>query len=272
MNQLLKRLRLAAAVLAAVLTFGTVGFWQVEGMALYDSLYFSVVTVATVGYGDLHPVTPAGKLLAIVLIITGVGTFLGVVANGTELLLARRQEGVRREKMNMVVGLFFAEIGTELLRIFAATDPQARELGGALDIDGRWDSRRFSKSVTALGGFALTVDPSELDLEKLRSFFKIKSELLLRLLENPNLAEHDEFTNMMRAVFHLKAELFSRDDLTGLPDSDVSHIGGDADRAYGPLTKAWLEHMRYLKDNYPYLYSLAVRTNPFHGETSAVVT
>ena len=46
--------------------------------------------MATVGYGDIHPVTASGKLLAILIIITGVGTFLGVIANTTELMLNRK--------------------------------------------------------------------------------------------------------------------------------------------------------------------------------------
>jgi len=51
----------------------------------------------------------------------------------------------------------------------------------------------------------------------------------------------------------------------------VDHLGGDVARIYGQLARHWLDHMKYLKDRYPYLFSLAVRTNPFDPEASAVV-
>jgi voltage-gated potassium channel len=46
-----------------------------ENRSFVDAFYYIIVTMATVGYGDIVPTTPAGKILAIVLIITGVGTF-----------------------------------------------------------------------------------------------------------------------------------------------------------------------------------------------------
>ncbi len=59
------------------------GFSQLEGASLVVPLYFTVVTITTVGYGDLHPATMAGKMLAIFPIVTGVGTFTAALASGT---------------------------------------------------------------------------------------------------------------------------------------------------------------------------------------------
>ena len=58
------------------------------------------------------------------LIITGVGTFLGVVANATEILLSKREKKIREQKLNMVVGMFFSELGTKILSYFTKYDPQ----------------------------------------------------------------------------------------------------------------------------------------------------
>ena len=74
----------------------------IEDRSLTDSLYFIIVTIATVGYGDVHPVTPLGKLFTVILIILGVGTFLGVIANVTEMMLSKREKRVRME--NKVMG------------------------------------------------------------------------------------------------------------------------------------------------------------------------
>ena len=45
----------------------------------------------------------------------------------------------------------------------------------------------------------------------------------------------------------------------------------DMNRAYRLLLLEWLEHMNHLQEDYPYLFSLAVRTNPFNPEASVIV-
>src|SRR5512141_2724001 len=96
------RLQIFLGLLFVIMLTGTLGFMKLEGLSLTDAVYFSIVTVATVGYGDITPVTQTGKILAIILIITGVGTFLGVVANSTDMLLNKREKALRKEKLNMV--------------------------------------------------------------------------------------------------------------------------------------------------------------------------
>lgn len=271
MTSIAKNLRYLGLLLIAILLTGTVGFSILEGMSLLNALYFSVATVATVGYGDIHPVTPQGKILAVLIIIVGVGTFLGVMANGTEFLLEKRQKEERREKLNMVVGLFFAEIGFELLRHLARADAECGDVRATLAVKGNWTDKDYAQARKALEQLCMKIDPGLVRFEELKEFLNRKSDLLLRILENPSLSEHGSFTDIIRAVFHLKAELVERESFGNLPPSDLSHLALDAERGYRPLTLAWLHHLQYLKKNYPYLYSLAVRTNPFLPSPDPVV-
>jgi hypothetical protein len=94
---------------------------------------------------------------------------------------------------------------------------------------------------------------------------------LLGLLENPNLLEHESFTDLLWAVFHLTEELGCRTDLKNLPDTDYAHLSGDIKRVYILLISEWLAYMKHLKDTYPYLFSLSVRTNPFDPNASVEV-
>jgi len=255
-----------------VMVFGTLGFVLVEDRSLMDALYFNIVTLATVGYGDIHPVTGWGKLLSVVIIVLGVGTFLGVVASTTELVMEKKIKRARLEKMNMVIGVFFSEVGTRLLSIFAECDPGVPSLSPTLSINGAWTHSDFMQGGRALKAYEYHLEIEKADLEELRRFLGGKRDMLVNLLENPILLEHEVFTDLLRAVFHLIEELAYRDDLKSSPESDLSHLGGDMARVYRLLAGQWLSYMRYLKDNYPYLFSLAVRTNPFSPDASPVVT
>jgi hypothetical protein len=94
---------------------------------------------------------------------------------------------------------------------------------------------------------------------------------MVSMLENPYLFEHDTFTELMQALFHLTEELRVRERLIDLPDTDYDHLSSDINRVYGLLVREWLLYMKYLKSNYPYLFSLAMRTNPFDVNASPIV-
>ncbi len=108
------------------------------------------------------------------------------------------------------------------------------------------------------------------NLKDLKQFLIGKRNFLVRLLENPALLEHESFTGLLRAVFHLTEELEFRKDLDSLPDSDYGHIRVDLERVYVRLFEAWLDYMKYMKNHHPYLYSLAMRTNPFDATPSVL--
>jgi len=99
-----------------------------------------------------------------------------------------------------------------------------------------------------------------------------KRDFLARLLENPVLVEHEEFTEVLLSVFHLTDELTSREELRDLPRSDIEHLVGDISRAYRLLIEQWFMYLRHVKAQYPYLYSLAVRKNPFDEDATPVVS
>jgi len=67
--------RLLALLILALHALGTVGYALIEGWSLWDAFYMTVITITTVGYGEVHPLSPAGQAFTVVLLLTGVGTF-----------------------------------------------------------------------------------------------------------------------------------------------------------------------------------------------------
>jgi len=271
MDELKSRLRVFLVVLLVVVVLAILGLMIIEDLSLPDALYFTIVTVATVGYGDIHPATLGGKILAVVLIITGVGTFLGVLANATEIMLNRRERKARIEKLNMVINLFFSEIGNRLLTYFVGLDPQAASLRKYLVVTNNWSAADFLKVSQLLKNHKYNIDIEKVPQEELNTFFDGKVDFLLRLLENPALLERESFTETIRAVYHFRDELLLRQDISQIPESDKKHLAGDIKRAYRLLALQWLDYMSYLKNNYPYIFSLAMRINPFDPNASPIV-
>ena len=81
-----------------LLVTGTIVYSILEGWSPLDSLYFSVVTLATVGYGDLHPVTDLGKAFTIVYILTGVGVLVVFASRVVNTMVDRRSEVVHERR------------------------------------------------------------------------------------------------------------------------------------------------------------------------------
>jgi hypothetical protein len=186
-------------------------------------------------------------------------------------LLNEREKRALLEKMNMVIGTFYNEVGTELLGRFAGFDVNPGQTSQDLIIKGNWREQDFVAAVQRVKGYDLKVDSQTGDLEDLRQFMIGKRDFLLRMLENPNLLEHDTFTDLLWAVFHLSDELAHRQSVYGLPEADYAHLSVDIKRAYALVICEWVQYMRHLKESYPYLFSLAVRTNPLDSEASPVL-
>lgn len=178
-------------------------------------------------------------------------------------LLKIREKRAMLKKMNMVIGAFFSEVGTRLLKSFPDFDVHYEKIRENLIITNDWSEREFSDVRNRLKSYDYKIDSQKGDLESLKSFLLDRRDFLLGLLENPNLLEHESFTDLLWAVFHLTEELANRSDVKQLSVTDYVHLSGDIKRAYVLLISEWLAYMKHLKDNYPYLFSLSVRTNPF---------
>jgi hypothetical protein len=188
-----------------------------------------------------------------------------------EHILEAKQKEATAHKLNMVLGVFFNEVGNPLVKHFLPLETDNPTILEHLRVKADWPLKTFVQARKLLKDFNYKVDAARLDLLALRDFLTQKRTFLMLLLENPNLLEHEQITDMLWAIFHLTEELIARRDLRHLGARDLEHLSGDSKRAFVQLILEWIEYMKHLKVDYPYLYSLAVRINPFDPGAAAEV-
>jgi voltage-gated potassium channel len=83
----LRNLRVLVAVLLLLVAAGTAGFHFIEGWSWFDGLYMVVTTFTTIGYGEVHPLSPLGRIFNIFLILMGVGNVFLIIGAVTQSVL-----------------------------------------------------------------------------------------------------------------------------------------------------------------------------------------
>ncbi|NTW28551.1 MAG: hypothetical protein HGA39_04205 [Coriobacteriia bacterium] len=188
-------------------------------------------------------------------------------------LLRERERRALLQKLNMVIGAFFSEIGGELLGRIAGADRNLASVRDDLIPRSTWTPTHYALARQALARHKPSIDVTACDLHELKEMLVRHRQFVLGLLGNQALLDHQAFTELLWAITHLAEELQARQSLENLPEADAAHIAVDIRRAYNLLTSQWLDYMSHLQAQYPFLFSLAVRLNPFdpeaHPEISA---
>ena len=100
----LRRLRIVAATFLSVIVLGVLGYMNVAGMDFGQALYMTVITISTVGYGEVVPLDPAGRWLTVTLIIAGVGSVsYGAVTTAEFVVEGHLGQYIERRRMQRAI-------------------------------------------------------------------------------------------------------------------------------------------------------------------------
>ena len=121
-------------------------------------------------------------------------------------ILTSRELKNRMQKLNMVIGVFFSEIGTELIAFVTDFDGKYEELRGHLQFSTEWKSEDFKRAQEIVRQHRAEVTVDEGDLKNLKNLLHDNRDFLIALLQNPNLLENESFTNLLWALFHMAEE------------------------------------------------------------------
>jgi len=102
-----KKFAWAVILLATILIAGTFGYWLLEGrqVSLLDCLYMTVITVATIGYGEIVGADPGGRVFTMIIAVLGIGVLAYIVTNVTALIVeGEMTKSFRRQRMEKAAG------------------------------------------------------------------------------------------------------------------------------------------------------------------------
>ena len=98
MSHPFRRLLPALTFLAAIAVVGVLGYTYLEKWPLLDSVYMIVITLFTVGFEEVHPLSPAGRIFTIFIIVGGVGSAIYAAGQVVEIIVAGEMSGYRRRR------------------------------------------------------------------------------------------------------------------------------------------------------------------------------
>ncbi|MEO5841649.1 MAG: potassium channel protein [Acidimicrobiales bacterium] len=185
---LVRRLANVFAVMVAVMTVATIGFVVLADYPWFDGLYMSVITLATIGYGEVNPLDTTGRVWAITVIVAGFATFVyaasvlsSVFVSGefTNAVKARRGERMRQQLQGHVIVVGFGRVGRAVVK------GVVNEQRPCIVIDRE---RTLDSSITEAGVVGLIGDASE--ESTLRDAGIERAEAIV-------VAAHDDATNLV---------------------------------------------------------------------------
>lgn len=188
-----------------------------------------------------------------------------IVSIVIDQLLEKREKDEHHRKLNMLIGLFYQELGMRLLKLFAKSDTAYDSLKGQCGITVQWKQKDFKALEAIIQASPRKINIDHVDLNHLGMLLNENKPLMINLIANPSLLEHETFSELLLAVSHLQEELALRQHVQSEhPHYDnLSHLKIDIERAYGCVLIQWVSYVEHLKTDYPFLFATALLTNPY---------
>ena len=189
-----------------------------------------------------------------------------------ERTLTKDEKKNALQKLNISIGVFFNEVGTEALRSFANADSNIENIRDTMIINTSHSNREVEKMKKAALVYISNIDIDKIDLLALKELLTKERTFFIRLLENPMFSQHDTFTKMIQAIFHLQDELRIRATADyEMTEIDRYAIKKDIERVYKYLSYEWIVYLEYTIQAYPYLFLATYVNNPFDSRPRKIL-
>lgn len=261
MRSLSKALGLLVVIMAGSVLVSALVFMMAEDLSPVQALYFTIVTVSTVGYGDIHPKTGLGMILSLIMILGGVGVFTGSVALITNAIVSKRDRNAAKAKVHLLSEIFVRSIGFGLLERFTESNPHAESLRTKLAFSRSWSDKDFEQAKRVLEAADFVIDLETVDVAEWGAYLESQSQVFVILLGSPATSEGLHLTSVFRRTYRLALALrhLSNDTSTEF----AAGLQENLEEVYYDLTLLWLDYMANIVKEFPYATNHLESLNPF---------
>jgi len=180
-----------------------------------------------------------------------------------EKLLSRSRSDEYHGKITMLESVFFSESGCDLLLYLHSCDPNGSQLRERLALDACWGKREYAAAAAFLKRYPFKIDSEKLDFYGIHYHLSTRHAYLLKIIDNPALMEHEDFTDLILDIYLLWEELDGHDDLYSLPPDARARLCELVNSIYTLLTDEWLDNARNIQEHQPARLNKIIQSNPF---------
>lgn len=177
-------------------------------------------------------------------------------------LLEKREKTHFLEKVNMLIGVFYTDLGTTMLSNFVKGDKNISKIVSSKIQTTKWNSACCLQLKEELKNHNFKIDMLSVDITTIRDTLSSNRDLISNLIINENMHEHEGFTEALMSLLHLREEMETRC-CDSIQPFELEHIASDMSHAYKHLSIEWCNYMNYLSTHYPRLFLKALINNPF---------
>lgn len=210
-------------------------------------------------FGDAHHL-----LVVIAEELAFMPIYVFITAVIAERLLTKKEKLEMSRKMNALVGTFFTEMGYEMIKVITNFDGNYYKIKNELIDVEHWNEAKAKHIRTIANSHRYLGPEDNEDIYVIKKLMLDKRQFMLDLMSNSSLIEKDEFSELLLSVNHILEEFRTRGEISDFTEEDLEHLEFDIKRAYSHLINGWVNYMLHLQKEYPYLYVLGLRLNPFN--------
>lgn len=186
-----------------------------------------------------------------------------------EKMLEKHDDEQIRKKMNMLLGVFYQESGNKLLSMMVDADKCIDDVNN-VEVCFTWTKDNYLKLANKIKNHNHKLLIERINLDDVLCLLELNKDMLIQLIMNPLLHEHESISEILMSTLHLYDELKQRN-LESLSQEDLDHLTIDFERMYKYLSLEWVTYMTHLQGDYPYLFLAAVKSNPYDKRTPDII-